>query len=418
MKNFHTILAGLFMLALAISCKPNKQESLADQPVTLETRSIRQNKGTDCDKQPDTLRTDCAIVDFLVPTIQGAGAQSALSESLTAWVDKFLIHLLIYSDYPESDPSKALTSVDDAIKRFHGIHDEAAGSVSSGQFMAACSNGVMLNDGKYLTVMLDGHSYQGGNHSLHEVAIATFDVKTGKQLTWTDLVKDKAALLPIAQAKVQEARAEVFREGFEFDKEEQFALPASYGLTSEGLVFHYQSDEIYRLGGATEFTVAYSELGTNLKVAAPAPQADDLTTTATDIYEVAGDSMVIPAFEIEVSNSTQANETLTKKKETIIVAAYFSGEPASDKDRDDDGMMFITSKEIELTGNNRIARFEGLKFSKKAYDKLADKDISLLINIYSGRKSSQDNLLDCSILEMKASQFGGKRSVLDCKLIE
>lgn len=80
--------------------------------------------------------------------------------------------------------------------------------------------------------------------------------------------------------------------------------------------------------------------------------------------------------------------------------------------------MFMTKKDIELTGDNRIARFEGLKFSKAAYEKLADKDISMLINIYSGRKSSDNNLLDCGIMEDKASKFRNKRFTLGCKLIE
>ena len=419
MRNFSTILTGLSMLALAFSCKPNKQESFTGQPVTLETRSIQQNKGTDCDKQPDSLRTDCAIVDFLVPNIQGAGAQSALGKNLTAWVDKFLIHLLIYSDYPETNPSKALKSVDAAIKRFHGIHDESEGAASAGHFIATCSSGEMLNDGKYLTVMLDGHSYQGGNHSLKEVAIATFDVKTGKQLTWPDLVNDQKTLLPIAQAKVRETRAEAFSEGFNFDKEEAFALPSSYGLVADGLVMHYQPDEIYQLGGATEFTIPYRELGANLKVAAPALPADDSSSNPSDIYEVQGDSLVIPTFEIEVSNSSKAVKTLKNKKETVIVSAYFAGYPSDKNDRDEEGVMAILNKRIELTGNNRIARFEGLKFSKKTYAKLArdDKDISVLINIFSGRKSSNDNLLSCGLLEMKASKFKDKRLVLGCQLI-
>jgi len=79
--------------------------------------------------------------------------------------------------------------------------------------------------------------------------------------------------------------------------------------------------------------------------------------------------------------------------------------------------LFIFKKEIELSGKNRIARFEGLKFPKKLYNKLADKDINLLINVYSGRKASEDNLLDCGIMEAKVSKLANKRFALGCKLI-
>ncbi|MCF8248130.1 MAG: hypothetical protein K9J37_23215 [Saprospiraceae bacterium] len=418
MSNLSIFLASLFVLAL-VSCQPKKQELLVGAPVKLDTRSIQQNKGTDCDKQPDSLRTDCAIIDFSVPKLGGTAAQSTLTKSVDAWVDKFLVHLLIYSDYPESNPAKALTNVDAAIKRYHAIHDEAEGAASAGQFKVMCTNGEMLNDGKYLTLMLDGYSFQGGNHHLEEVAIATFDVKTGKQLTLADLVNDTKTLLPIAQAKVEETRADAFNEGFEFDKEAPFALPASYGLTSDGLLMHYSPDEIYQLGGATEFTVAYSELGTNLKITAPiAPATDAASTDASDIYEVDGDSLVIPTFEIEVLESAKAAATMQKKKETVIVFAGFAGEPINPKDADEIGEFAILNKEIELTGRNRIARFEGLKFSKKQLDKLKDKDIRLLINVYSGRKASKDNLLSCNLVDAVASQFGGKRYSLGCALIE
>lgn len=415
MRNFSNLVAGLFLLALAFSCQPNKQDTATGKPVTLETRTIQQNKGTDCDKQPDSLRTDCAIVDFTVPKIQGT---SALTKSVDAWVDKFLIHLLIYSDYPESNPLKALTTVDAAIKRFHGIHDEAEGSVASGQFKAACTHGELLNDGKYLTLMLDGYSFQGGNHALTEVEIASFDIKTGKQISWADLVNDQKALLPIAQAKVQETRADAFKEGFTFDKEEPFALPTSYGLTADGLLMHYQPDEIYQLGGATEFAIPYSELGANLKATAPiAPATEEASTDASDLYEVQGDSLVFPPFEIEVLESAKAAAAMKKKKETVIVFAGFAGDPINPKDADEIGEMAILNKEIELTGTSRIARFEGLKFSKKQLDRLKDKDIRLLINVYSGRKSSEDNLLSCGIVDAKASNFRYHRFLVGCPLI-
>ncbi len=414
---------SFFLVSIFLfSCQPNKQDQPLGKPLSLQNRNIQKTKGTDCGKQPDSLRTDCAIIDFSVPEIQDGASLDALGKNLHTWVDKFLIHLLTWSDYPEADPSKLLTNLDAAIKRFHAIHDEAEGSVSSGQFVAKCTNRPLLNDGKYLTIQLDGHSFVGGNRPLREAAIATFDVPSGKQLTWDDLFKDKEALLPIVQAKVRTTRADAFREGFDFDKAEKFALPEFYGLVGDGILFHYQPDEIYRLGGATAFTIPFSELGNNLKAAIPVPLADNPQPSQEDDfgafnYQEAGDSLVIPTFEIEVSQSAKARQLLTKQQETTIVAAYLSGDPRDDRDRDDIGMMPLADKQIELTDGNRIARFEGLKFSKKDYGKLADKDIHLLINVYSGRKSSGDNLLDCGLLDLQASQFMNKRFVLRCQLI-
>ena len=418
MRKVSTRVAGLFVLAFLFSCHPKKQEQPTPEPILLENRIVRQNKGTDCDKQPDSKRTDCASIDFSVPKIQGTGDGSAVGKNIAAWADGFLIRLLTWPDYNE--PGKGPQTVDAAILRFHTIHDENKGSVSSGMFKAICTNGELLNDGKYLTLTLDGYSFLGGNRALEEVAIATFDVKTGRQLTLDDLVKDPTALLPIAQAKLRETRAQAFAEGFRFDPGEPFALPASYGLSPDGLVFHYQPEEISRLGGATEFTVLYGELGDNLKVAAPAPlPADTGSDASSGIYKVRGNDLIIPTFEIEVNNSAAAGKTLARKQETVIVSAMFWAFPKdpNEKAKGEDGFISVLNKSIELSGDNRIARFEGLKFNKNLLEKMEDRDISLLINIFSGRKSSRDNLLDCGILEMKASQFGNKRFVLGCKMI-
>lgn len=419
MRKVSNCLAGLLALAFIFSCQSKKTEPTVAKPVLLENRLIRLTKGTDCDKQPDSLRTDCAIIDFSVPKIQETGAPGVIGQNINAWVDRFLIRLLTWTDYNE--PGKEPPTVDAAIQRFRAIHDENAGAVSSGMFKATCSGSELLNDGNYLTLMLDGFSFQGGNRALTEVAIATFDIKTGRQLTLDDLVHDKAGLLPLAQATVRETRATAFREGFEFDPNQPFVLPASFGLRPDGLIFHYQPGEIYRLGGPTEFVVPYSELGSNLKIAPPAPLAVGSGSVAwQDIYESQGSELVIPTFEIEVDNSATATKTLARKKESIIVSAMFWTEPIdpNEKAKGQDGLISVVNKNIELTGNNRIARFEGLKFDKSLLGKMEDKDISLLINIYSGRKSSPDNLLDCGILEIKASQLANKRFTLGCQLIE
>lgn len=131
-----------------------------------------------------------------------------------------------------------------------------------------------------------------------------------------------------------------------------------------------------------------------------------------------GDFIVIPAFEIEVANSRQADQLLSAQGETIIVSANFWGEPKSESDMDETGQLQLAGQDIELKGDTRVAKFSGIRFSQNAYRKLRDKDFWVLINVISGRKSSEDNLLDCGLMELKASQFAGKRFLIGCKLIE
>jgi hypothetical protein len=153
------------------------------------------------------------------------------------------------------------------------------------------------------------------------------------------------------------------------------------------------------------------------KKANAAAQATAALDSISSIYTVVGDSLVIPTFEIEVRPSDKAAQTLKSKKETVIISAYFAGFPKDKKDEDEIGQMAVLDSAIELSVDNRVARFENLKFPKRIYNALSDKDFHLLINVFSGRRSSDDNLLDAGIVDKKASEFKDKRFVIDYKLI-
>ena len=135
-------------------------------------------------------------------------------------------------------------------------------------------------------------------------------------------------------------------------------------------------------------------------------------------YKIAGDSLIIPSFEIEVSLSQKANDKLKNSRETIILDAAFTGFPKDSTSKQflEEGEFYVAFSSVELR-DSRIAKFEGIKFSKARYDSLADKDISVGINIYSGRKSSKNNLLDCEYLDNKMSFIKNKKFIVKGKLI-
>lgn len=159
-----------------------------------------------------------------------------------------------------------------------------------------------------------------------------------------------------------------------------------------------------------------NEITTNEK-----PGSSELKKSAATefgYFKPDGDSLIIPTFEIEVSLSQKAKAKLSKNNETIIVSASFSGMPkdTTSKDFQNSGEIGISGKDIEIR-NDSIAKFENIRFSKSLYDSLSDKDIQLLINVFSGRHSSPDNLLDCGIIQEKMSKVKGKIFTIDCKLI-
>ncbi|CCH02305.1 hypothetical protein FAES_4306 [Fibrella aestuarina BUZ 2] len=144
------------------------------------------------------------------------------------------------------------------------------------------------------------------------------------------------------------------------------------------------------------------------------------TAIASDIgyYQLDGDSVVIPRVTIALQLSPKAEAKLKADKETVIVAAFFSGTPKDTTSQEflESGEVGVKDQKIELT-TARVATFENLKFARKDYDALADKDIRLLVNVYSGRRSSPDNLLDCGIVEGPMSDLRGKRLPITGKLI-
>ena len=140
--------------------------------------------------------------------------------------------------------------------------------------------------------------------------------------------------------------------------------------------------------------------------------------------KIVGDSVEIPFFEIELKLSEKAEKKLKNDHESVIVRACVSFIPLNNEtvpDQFEDKFDFfeellLSSSQIELT-DKRVARFEHIKFSKDLYDLLKDNDIAVLINVFSGRRSSENNILDCNILEDAISNIKEKRFIITGKLI-
>lgn len=135
-------------------------------------------------------------------------------------------------------------------------------------------------------------------------------------------------------------------------------------------------------------------------------------------YESVGDSLLIPSFEIEIDLDKKAAAKLADQKETIIVSLSLFGEPKEGvtKSVNEMGELYLASPQLELKEPG-IAKFENVKISKQAYESLADKDFTILVNVFSGRRSSENNLLTCDILQEPVSKVIGEKHKLKGKLI-
>lgn len=226
------------------------------KPVVV-TNTFWKQEGTDCDL-PDTLRTNCAVINFDYPVVYFK--EATLHKSVAAWVTPYLTGILAAGTDEGTAPAN--TTLEDGAEIFFDTHKSYDGSVMAGAFIAESSNKVLLNDGKHLTLELEGYTFQGGAHGSPTALVGTFDVQTGKQLTWDDLVTDKAALQVLAEKKFRVVRADDFNDGFNFDETFPFKLPDNFGLTDTGVYFHYLAYEVgpYVMGNTT-FTLTFEELG-------------------------------------------------------------------------------------------------------------------------------------------------------------
>lgn len=247
-----------------IAAEAIEAAKLAKLAPTVEQQVFRKEQGTDCDKDEES-RTDCARIDLLYPVV--TKGEKALQDAVAEWTNSYLFGIL---ENAEADIRS--TSLDEAAKAFfknHQAFKKEAGGVSmmAGAFEARTGSEVVFNNGKYLTLAINGETYQGGAHGSPSEALNTFEALTGKMLVWDDLVTDKAAVQALAEKKVREVKADVFKDGFDFDEIFKFVLPVNYGLTKEGIFLYYVPYEIMPYAmGETEVLITFEELGALSKI--------------------------------------------------------------------------------------------------------------------------------------------------------
>jgi hypothetical protein len=124
-------------------------------------------------------------------------------------------------------------------------------------------------------------------------------------------------------------------------------------------------------------------------------------------------------FTVTISLSEKARKRLVESKETIIVAGYITGNPKKDALKQYVNRM----GEVELgdvkadimPGEN--ASFGHISIKRNAFEQTDKTDLQILINVFSGRKSSKDNLLDCGIYQGPLKSIQGGSATISCKLI-
>jgi hypothetical protein len=127
----------------------------------------------------------------------------------------------------------------------------------------------------------------------------------------------------------------------------------------------------------------------------------------------------LASFNVKVTYSQKAMDKLVASKETVIVAGYLNASPIAGTPKkyvDHVGQLDIGEVQREIAPG-AIATFSGVKPDQAMVKWIDSQGPQLLINVYSGRKSSPDNLLDCGIYEGPLAAVQGQSIPISCKLI-
>lgn len=128
-------------------------------------------------------------------------------------------------------------------------------------------------------------------------------------------------------------------------------------------------------------------------------------------------------FRVNLALSERAIKLLVEKKETIVVAAYFYGRPkpgvpfpSPEESGEPKGTIGLGDHTVELVpGEN--AHFGDFQMKRSVLAKVDGRGPQLLINVFSGRKSSKNNLLSCDVYEGLLRSVEGRSIPISCKLI-
>lgn len=127
------------------------------------------------------------------------------------------------------------------------------------------------------------------------------------------------------------------------------------------------------------------------------------------------------SFDVEVTLSEQAAARLDAAKEGIIVYASYYGDPkpSAAKHVDEIGMIDLSpeNEQVELPSSGGLAHVTGATVDKKRFAWL-DGPPKVNVNVFTARKSSPDNLLECDLIDGPVAEVRKETITVHCGLIE
>ncbi|MDR1345421.1 MAG: hypothetical protein LBK03_01785 [Bacteroidales bacterium] len=127
------------------------------------------------------------------------------------------------------------------------------------------------------------------------------------------------------------------------------------------------------------------------------------------------DSILIPAFEVEVELSPKAKEKIVSSGEKLIVLFEVN---SSEDILPETGELLNIIEERREIAYGELAVFKNLKIPRKEIEKLKKQEKYGILQIYTARKVFANNLLDINYIYIEnVLDTTNKRFVINAKLI-
>jgi hypothetical protein len=149
-----------------------------------------------------------------------------------------------------------------------------------------------------------------------------------------------------------------------------------------------------------------------LAACAPAPTGGDPAPVAEGANPY--------AFEVNLTLTPRAAERLAATDERVIVAAMYFGEAVSpDAPGVDQDVMQVEmgSDMVEVGPENALVKAPGTNFDPTNITSIKGEP-EVLVNVYSARKTHENNLLDCGLYQGPVAMAQKQPVDIACDLIE
>lgn len=125
------------------------------------------------------------------------------------------------------------------------------------------------------------------------------------------------------------------------------------------------------------------------------------------------------AFEVQLTLTQRAAEQLMKSSERVIVDAMYWGvpTPVAASSADEIGQIPLGEDAVEVAPGNAVVKVPGAGFDAGRITSV-DGGPQVLVNVYSARKTHEDNLLSCGPYEGPLAKAQEKPVAIECDLID